>query len=580
MLRHTYNGREGEPHRGTVRASGLPRSHVSFGKRSASVEPPKDAGRPPRRILRIIIPAYPAFNIYSSVACVTSALGPVSVATAVNDIAGWDAEVIDENNYRTGPKDENGWPDHAVLQRIRPADVVGLYGGLTSTIPRLFEIAEFYKGLGVPTVAGGQHFVDDTIGEALGRGVDFIVLGEGEKTIGELLAHFDGLKDKAEIRGLAYLENGNVVRTPDAEQLTDFDELPIPDFSLVRYAGIKLYPVGRVRGCGMNCEFCTVKGRPRYASPERLMEQFASLYEKRGARWFFIVDDLFGQDREGTLRLCRLLRDYQRQVRTRFKITAQIRLDKAEDTELLQAMRDAGINMVAIGFESPIAEELKAMNKRLKPDEMIAMTHLYRRAGFRVHGMFIFGYPARPGEPFRMGAAERVRRFRRFIRKSRLDTVQVLLPVPLPGTELTRRLRAEGRVFSIDHIGWEYYDGNFPLFEPDEPMTAEEMQASIRRIMGRFYRPGHMLSIGLHTLSLPVVVLWLHNIRAGWRLWVRRWWKNVLGYGGSIVVRRWTAKLKTGTYHQKLAAAEAALRSKGESAARADGSSARDVESA
>ena len=73
------------------------------------MQPPKDTGRPPRKILRIVIPAYPAFNIYSRVAAVTSALGPVSVATAVNDIPGWDAEVIDGNNYRRGSKDEAGW---------------------------------------------------------------------------------------------------------------------------------------------------------------------------------------------------------------------------------------------------------------------------------------------------------------------------------------------------------------------------------------------------------------------------------------------------------------------------------------
>jgi len=158
------------------------------------VQPPKDTGRPPRKILRIVIPAYPAFNIYSRVAAVTSALGPVSVATAVNDIPGWDAEVIDENNYRRGPKDEAGRPDHGALQRIRPADVIGLYGGLTSTIPRLFEIAEFYKGLGVPTIAGGQHFVEDTVVEALGRGVDIIVLGErreGHRRVAGVLRRAD-----------------------------------------------------------------------------------------------------------------------------------------------------------------------------------------------------------------------------------------------------------------------------------------------------------------------------------------------------------------------------------------------------
>jgi len=526
------------------------------------MDSPAQAVRPVRKILRIIVPAYPAFNVYSSIAKVTSALGPVSVATAVNDIPGWDTEVVDENNYWRGPKDSNGRPDHAVLQQIRPADVVGFYGGLTSTIPRLFEVAAFYRGLGVPTVAGGQHFVEETIEEALNHAIDFLVIGEGEKVIGELLQHIEGRKDRADVRGLAWLENGKVVRTPDAELLTDFDELPIPDFSLVRYARIKLHPVGRVRGCGMNCEFCTVKGRPRYASPERLMQQFASLFEKRGAKRFFIVDDLFGQDREGTLRLCRLLRDYQKQARIRFTITVQIRLDKAKDAELLQAMHDAGVRLVAIGFESPIAEELKAMNKRLDPEQMITMTRLYRRAGFRVHGMFIFGYPAQPGQPFRMSARERVGQFRRFIKKSHLDTVQVLLPVPLPGTELTRRLREDGRIYSTDYVGWEYYDGNFPLFEPDEPLTAEEMQASIRKIMGRFYRRRQMFSVGIHILSFPVILFWLHDIKAGWRLWLRRWWKSVFGFGGSRILKKWTGDLKKGAFPQKLAEAERDLRSR------------------
>ena len=56
-----------------------------------------------RHRLRIIVPAYPAFNIYSGIAKVMTALGPVCVATAVHDIPGWDAEVIDENNYRSRP---------------------------------------------------------------------------------------------------------------------------------------------------------------------------------------------------------------------------------------------------------------------------------------------------------------------------------------------------------------------------------------------------------------------------------------------------------------------------------------------
>jgi len=530
-------------------------------KEGDAMQPQTPAHRDRRR-LRMVVPAYPAFNVYSGVARSMTALGPVCVATAVNDVPGWDVEVIDENNYRRkAPRGDDGLPDHGALQRIRPADAVGLYGGLTSTIPRLVQVASYYQGLGVPTIAGGQHFVDQNIEEALRSGVDYVVGGEGEETIKELLEVIDGTRAKEDVRGVAYLDADGRVRQSTRDPVADLDGLPVPDFSLLRYGRVKVYPVGRVRGCGMNCEFCTVKGRPRYASPERLMEQFASLYEKQGAKRFFIVDDLFGQDREETLRLCRMLRDYQREVRVRFSITVQIRLDKAHDAELLQAMREARINTVAIGFESPIAEELQAMNKRLKPDGMVAMTRLYHRAGFWVHGMFIFGYPMRPGVEFRMSARERVNRFRRFIRRARIDTLQVLLPVPLPGTELRRRLQAEKRIYSPEHVGWEYYDGNFPLFEPDDPLTAEEMQAAAQQIMGRFYRFGHFLMVGLNILSFPALVLHLHNLRAGWRRWSRRWWNSLMGVAGWHIIRKWTAQFRKGNFAGKLAEAKRDLKS-------------------
>lgn len=506
--------------------------------------------------LRIVCPAYPAFNIYSRPAKVMTALGPVCIATVVQDVPGWDAEVIDENNYRRGPTDAAGRPDHDALQRARPAAVVGLYGGLTSTIPRLYEIAEQYKGLGVPTIAGGHHFVDDNIEEALRNGIDVVVLGEGEKTIQELLTSFETGADLSDIRGIAFLRDGELCRTPAREPITAFDELPIPDFSVLRHARMKYYPVSGVRGCGMDCEFCTVKGRPRFAAPERMMEQFTSIYEKWGGKVFFIVDDLFGQNRSDTLRLCRMLRDYQQRVGAKFSIMVQIRLDRARDEELLQAMREARINNLAIGYESPIAEELNAMNKRLDPQEMIGLTRLYQRAGFRIHGMFIFGYPAPEGRPFRMNAEDRVRHFCRFIRKARLDTVQVLQPIPLPGTELTARLRSAGRIFPTDTVGLEYYDGNFPLFQPDDPMTPEDMQAAAHRIMRGFYGPRHLLATAANVIAFPAIVLWLHDIGAGWQRWYRRWARSIYRSGGWLLLRKWTAEFRKDGFLGKLSEAK------------------------
>jgi len=509
---------------------------------------------------RMIAPAFSAFNIYSRIARQTTALGPLSVATAVSRMGGWHAEVIDENNYRKlGPKDAQQRPDHNTLQAIRHADVVALYGGLSSTIPRLYELARFYKQQGVTTIAGGQHFTGKNIRDGLANGIDFVVIGEGDFAIQDLLAALQENRSPADVPGIAFMRDGEVVRTPDRPPITHFENLPFPDFDLIRYAKIHMYPINWVRGCGMDCEFCTVKGRPRPAPVSRIVEQIAALVESHGARCFFIVDDLFGQRREEALQLCHMLADYQAAIGIRLDLSVQIRLDRAKDTELLQAMRKAGVSTVCIGFESPIPEELAAMNKRIHPEDMTRLTRLYHKAGFLVHGMFIFGYPLPEGIRLALGARERIRHFRRFIRKARLDTIQVLLPVPLPGTELTKRLASQNRIFPIEVVGWEYYDGNFPLFQPDNPLTAEELHTSIRKIMGRFYRFRHMFMVAFNVLTFPAMILPTFNLRVGWHKWYRSWRNALIRFGGWIVVKRWTAAYNRGRFPEKLAQAKQRL---------------------
>jgi radical SAM superfamily enzyme YgiQ (UPF0313 family) len=496
---------------------------------------------------------YPAFNIYSRIARRTTALGAVCVASAANKMEKWDVEVIDENNLgKFGPRSDTRGADHEFLQRQRPADVVGLYGGLTSTIPRLYQIANFYKKQGIITISGGQHFVEETISEALSAGIDYIILGEGEEAIKELLQAIEGNQDISEIKGIAYLKKGKPVFTAKPEPLMDFDKLPLPDFSLVRYAKIKLYPVERIRGCGMNCEFCTVKGRPRHAEPERLLEHISLLVETYNAKSFFIVDDLFGQQRDETIRFCRMLADYQRRIDRRLRITVQIRLDKARDQELLSAMKDASIRTICIGYESPIEEELQVMNKHVSSDDMLSLTRIFHKSGFLVHGMFIFGYPLKDNSGFKMSVNERTKCYKDFIRKAKIDTIQILLPVPIPGTELRDRLRRQKRIYPLEDIGWEYYDGNFPLFEPDEPLNSEEIQIGARKIMGRFYQFGYMFLVPVNILSFTSLIFFFHNIRLGWRRWNRSWRNYLVRFGGWIILSKWTIAFKSDKFPEKL----------------------------
>jgi radical SAM superfamily enzyme YgiQ (UPF0313 family) len=67
--------------------------------------------------------------------------------------------------------------------------------------------------MGVTTIAGGQHFMQDNIAEALSSGIDYVVIGEGEETVKELLQAIEGKLDVSEVEGIAYLNEGEVIYT-------------------------------------------------------------------------------------------------------------------------------------------------------------------------------------------------------------------------------------------------------------------------------------------------------------------------------------------------------------------------------
>jgi len=500
-------------------------------------------------LIRLIAPAFPEVNIFTRYANKMTSFGLIMVATIASKVWGWRVEVIDENNYR-GPRDKRGLPDHHVLQREKIASVVGFYCGLTSTMERVFELAEFYKKQGATTLAGGWH-VHYCPEEALSRNIDVVVHGDGEVVIrqilgaltGTLIADIPGISFWfiADIPGISFLEAGQIkTNAPIMLEVSNLDELPYPDFGLLRYARkINYYPIGRIRGCGMNCEFCSVKGKPRWATAQHLFNTVSWLVETRKARYFFLVDDRLEQDVQSTIEFFRLV---ARKYGNRLRFTVQIRLEAAKNTELLEAMKAAGVRTVCVGYESPIDEDLKTMRKGYLSSHMIEWTKILRRY-FWVHGMFIFGYPAKEGEEsIRLGAQETARRFKRFISQAKIDSIQVMHAVPLVGTDLRARLEKQGRIFPLEFVRWSKYDGNYVCFMPDG-MTLAEFQETPLRIMKWFYGPFGFLKVSLRTVAFPLDFL----IR-GWHRWRRGWWRDVVNYGGHLLIQRWHRKQRVDTF--------------------------------
>jgi len=477
-------------------------------------------------LFRIIVPAFPGINVFTRQAKATTALGPIMVAAAANKSLGlgWRVEVVDENNYR-GPRDNDMLPDHAVLQKSDPAKIVGFYCGLTSTIERVWDLAKFYKEQGVSVIAGGWH-AHYRPEETLEHNIDVVVHGDAELIIGQLVESLARKESLENVSGISFRQDREVKRNaPFMLKNENLDSFPYPDFGLLRFAKVRIYPIGRIRGCGENCEFCSVKGKPRYASGKHLYDTVRWLVETRGARRFFIVDDRLEQDLRGTIDFFqRIYNKYG----NRLCFTVQIRLGVVKNVALLDAMKKAGVRHVCVGFESPIDEDLKAMRKGYLSLHMIEWTKVLRRY-FWIHGMFIAAYPLK-GQQSSLRPEEIVRRFRRFIRRARLDSIQVLLPVPLVGTDLRKRLGE--RVFPLNLVPWRMYDGTYLCFRPDS-MSVEESQWIGIKLMGSFYRRISLVRIGIRTIIFPLDFL----IR-GWSKWHHSWRRDIVNYYGYLLVRK------------------------------------------
>lgn len=470
-----------------------------------------------------------------------TALGPIMVATSANKLWGWRVEVIDENNYR-GPRDSQGLPDHCALQKENPAAAVGFYCGLTSTMDRVYELAKTYRRQNTFNIAGGWH-AHYCAEEALRNNINVVVHGDGELAIQQILRQAAANASLKNIAGISFLSGGEIkTNGPEMLAVPDLNDLPRPDLGLLKHANkIRIYPLGRQRGCGMNCEFCSVKGKCRWASPEHLFGDLNELVEKWGASNFFVSDDRLEEDLPGTMEFFRLVAE---RYAKRLRFSVQVRLEAAKNHDFLRAMRKAGVETLCVGYESPSAADLKAMRKGLKPADMVRLTKIFQEFGFKIHMMLIFGYPPKDGQPSD-SAQEMVNLFKDLIRQAKPNTVQIMHPVPLVGTDLRQRLG--NRIFPLDIVPWDKYDGSWACFQPTN-MTLAELQEIPLELMSWFYsgRSGLVKGV-LRTLALPV-----DYYARGWQQWHRDWYREWIKYGGHRLIQQWKKRQQQSQFLKKL----------------------------
>lgn len=361
---------------------------------------------------------------------------------------------------------------------VREADVV-MISTITSTAPRAYQMAERYRKMGKKVIMGGVH-VSFLPQEAI-EYCDFVLRGEGDETILELIEAIKEGGPYDHIPGLTWRRNGEVIHNPQAKKIVNLDTLPIPDFDLipgVNPAKMRIYPIMTSRGCPHACIFCSVAPmfgrRYRFRSKELVLEEIARL--KRGQHLFF-YDDNF------TAHIPRTKELLEGMIRQGFKgdWSAQVRIDIYKDKELLELMRKSNCFLVYVGIESINPETLKTYKKGLTYQQIVEGVEVLHKYGIRIHGMFIIGADT--------DTRETIQATLDFAREARLDSAQFLILTPIPGSVLYENWQKERRVFSTK---WDLYDGHHVLFHPKN-ISITKLQEDGFRLHREFYSLGQAL---------------------------------------------------------------------------------------
>jgi len=315
--------------------------------------------------------------------------------------------------------------------------------------------------------------------------IDFVAREEFDYTIAEVA---EG-RPLPGIAGLSYRGgDGQPVHNPDRPILEDMDRLPsvVPvykrDLRIEDYfIGYLLHPYVSLytgRGCRSRCTFClwpqTVGGhRYRTRSVASVLAEAAQAKELfPQMKELFFDDDTFTDDRQRTEEIARGL--------GRLGVTWSCNAKANVPRETLQVMRDNGLRLLLVGYESGNQQILINIKKGLRVERARRFAADCRDLGITVHGTFIIGLP---GE-----TRETIQETIRFAREVNPHTIQVSVAAPYPGTELYRQAIENGWL-PADDEGATLVSGNgtqlAALSYPDLGHT--EILDSVDALYKRFY---------------------------------------------------------------------------------------------
>ncbi|HEX8060820.1 MAG TPA: radical SAM protein, partial [Cyclobacteriaceae bacterium] len=221
----------------------------------------------------------------------------------------------------------------------------------------------------------------------LKNGVDYVVRGEGEETLKELIDLLDKKGNASLVEGIAFLKDGAVV-TKSRSVIRDLDSLPLPAWDLIDMDSYKTtwlsnnsyfsLNLASTRGCPFKCNWCA---KPIYGnrynsrSPEQVVSEIEFLTKNYAPDHLWMCDDIFGLKPGWIQRFRDLVRS--KGLKFRYKIQSRVDLLLQEDT--IEALAESGAETVWVGAESGSQKILDAMDKGTTIKEIEEASALLRR---------------------------------------------------------------------------------------------------------------------------------------------------------------------------------------------------------
>lgn len=350
------------------------------------------------------------------------------------------------------------WQEVEALFREKKPDIIGVTTK-SVILPSAFIVARVAKKVNkdIVVVFGGAGATTVTEQVLQDHPIDFVVRGEGEQTMTELVEMLHSPNpDFYQIEGLSFKDDdGRIVNNKSRAVVKDIDTLPYPARHLlidsdklpdILYKAIN-GDIMTSRGCPFACTFCAVNivwgGRSaRMRSANDVVEEVLYQKEHYGVKNFIFWDDLFTIKRKRVVEICNLLIKKEANINW----TCFIRVDTI-DRELLALMKQAGCNRVEVGLESGSNRVLKEMKKGITVEQIHKAAEMLNEAGIRWTALLMIGMPSETKEE--MAATMEL---------LKLSPTEVILSIfsPYAGTPLHDKLKDEGRL-SDDSLDVNHY---------------------------------------------------------------------------------------------------------------------------